>query len=121
MRDVASLADAFLSRITEDETGLWELDDETIRALPSASGSERRQLAVRALSILLERRLVAARQSEPFRAGSDLDPDVAISILPEPESWTRPEREGSLTLMLEATPEGRTFYFGGHKIVEDAT
>jgi hypothetical protein len=118
---VALLADAFLSRITEDETGLWELEDESRTALPEVGDDERREMAAGAMEMLLMRGLVAARRGEPFHAGVELARDAAISALSDPGIWERPTMGSSLTLMLDATPEGRGFYFGGHKLAQSSS
>ena len=113
------LADAFLSRITEDETGIWELDDEARSQSPELSAGDRFAASREALTLLVTAGLVQAWRSPPFAAtGDPLTTQAALALIGRADSWISPsDAEGStLTVMLMATESGLDFYFGGRKL-----
>lgn len=113
------LADAFLSRITEDETGIWELDDEARSQSPELSAEDRSAAAREAVTLLLTAGFVQAWRSPPFAAtGDPLNTQTALALIGRTDTWISPsDAEGStLTVMLMATESGRDFYFGGRKL-----
>ena len=115
--DPAKLADAFLSRITEDETGIWELVDEAATQLPDMPAETRLALARAALDLLLTREFVIATRGRPFGNGDRLESREARAAIAEPEIWGSPEFTGNTaTLMLDATATGNNFYFSGAKL-----
>jgi len=120
--DVARLADSFLSRITEDDTGIWELADLARSRLAGMPTEERHALACAALGLLLDRGLIRARRGLAFDPrGEELDAPTARSVIEHTNAWLPPKLTDGLTVMLHTTEAGDQLYFSGQKLEDGLT
>lgn len=110
------LADAFLSRITEDETGIWELADEAMNQLPHVPEETRLLLAQYGLDLLIDRAFVSMARGQPFAATTVLEASAARTAIADAANWSAPRCDHHITLMLGVTETGRSFYFSGKKL-----
>jgi hypothetical protein len=79
-----------LSRITEDDTGIWELLDEAKSQLSQRSVEERMDVARAALSLLLAKGFVRARRGRAFADGEELDRTNAGTAIEDVIAWRSP-------------------------------
>src|SRR5437588_690917 len=91
---IVRLADAFLSRITDDTTGIWELADEARHRMPDIPAERRLTLAQSALDLLLTMRFVVATRGAPFASGDPLDAEEAVAAIGSAAIWASPTASG---------------------------
>lgn len=123
MTNRRELADAFLSRLTEDDTGIWELTDEARHRAPGLADDARFVLARDALWLLLTRGLVHAWHARPWdTTGSPLVVEEALALIDDQQEWLSPAfTDAELTVMLYASPAGEELYFAGVKLAAEDT
>ena len=114
------LADAFLSRISEDETGIWELADEAATTIPGIDPESAFDLARASLQLLITKGYVSMRRGLAFDPnGEVLNENRARAAIEDRDAWRSPACSDGTTLMLRTTPAGERFYFSGLRFADN--